>query len=241
MPVRRSLAAVAVLAAVGLGLSGCLPEGGGEEEPSYPALPSAAALPPANPAAMGFADSADPGWVQRVSAASGIPQTALAAYAAAALAKHAEMPGCELPWNTLAAIGYAESDHGRHAGSALDGNGTAEPPIYGPPLVGQGTDDIPDSDGGAIDGDASTDRAVGPMQFIPEAWGNWHIDANGDGVEDPQNVFDAAMATANYLCRAAGEVADRAGWLRAVAAYNSSVAYANTVAAAAERYAAAAG
>jgi len=106
-------------------------------------------------------------------------------------------------------------------------------------LDGQGTAHIPDSDGGAIDGTAEGDRAVGPMQFIPEAWNNWHVDANRDGVDDPQNVFDAALASANYLCRAAGDVGTRDGWLAGIAAYNPSLEYLNRVADAATRYASA--
>ncbi len=238
--VARACASAALLVAAALTLTGCLPDPFHEQpdpEPTYPALPASAPLPPSNPSPTGFADLADPAWVQRVAASTGIPQVALAAYAAATITKDQQMPECRLAWNTLAAIGYAESDHGRHGGSALDANGTAVPPIYGPPLVGDGTDVIPDSDGGQIDGDATTDRAVGPMQFIPEAWRNWHIDANGDGVEDPQNIYDASVATANYLCRAAGELGTRDGWLAGIASYNSSVAYADKVADAANSYA----
>ncbi|WP_425274969.1 lytic murein transglycosylase [Streptomyces monomycini] len=38
------------------------------------------------------------------------------------------------------------------------------------------------------------------MQFIPSTWGSWGADGDGDGVKDPNNMFDAALGTARYLC-----------------------------------------
>ncbi|HEU4849234.1 MAG TPA: lytic murein transglycosylase [Terrimesophilobacter sp.] len=185
----------------------------------------------------GVAGLADAGWVERVSAASGIPARALAAYAGAAIVKERAMPSCGLGWTTLAAIGLIESDHGRHGGSSVGEDGTVTPPIFGVALDGAATAHIPDSDGGAIDGDADFDRAVGPMQLIPQTWRNWHVDGSGDGVEDPQNIDDAVVATSNYLCRASGDMAGREGWRAGVGAYNSSGAYVQSVADAANRYA----
>ena len=66
--------------------------------------------------------------------------------------------------------------------------------LYGVALDGDGTVAIPDSDGGELDGDAEHDRAMGPMQLIPQTWRNWHVDGGGDGVEDPQNIDDAGFA-----------------------------------------------
>ncbi len=193
------------------------------------------------PVRAGVAGLVDAGWVERVSAASGIPERALAAYAGAAIAKAQAMPTCGLGWTTLAAIGLVESDHGRHGGSRVGEDGTITPPIFGIALDGGAAAHIPDSDGGEIDGDADYDRAVGPMQLIPQTWRNWHVDGNGDGVEDPQNLDDAVVATTNYLCRASGDMVDRAGWRAGIGAYNSSDAYIRSVADAANRYAAAAG
>jgi membrane-bound lytic murein transglycosylase B len=175
-----------------------------------------------------------------VAAASGIPARALAAYAGVAIAKAKEMPACGLGWTTLAAIGLVESDHGRHGGSSVGEDGTVTPPIFGIALDGSAAAHIPDSDGGAIDGDADYDRAVGPMQLIPQTWRNWHVDGSGDGVQDPQNIDDAVLATANYLCRASGDMASREGWRTGVLAFNGSDSYAQAVADAANRYAAAA-
>ncbi len=45
---------------------------------------------------------------------------------------------------------------------------------------------------------------MGPLQFIPSTWRSWGVDANGDGVADPNQIDDAALAAGRYLC-AAGE------------------------------------
>jgi membrane-bound lytic murein transglycosylase B len=185
----------------------------------------------------GVAGMVDAEWLATTAEHTGIPQRALAAYAGVAIAKADAMPECGLAWNTLAAVGFAESRHGTHGGSVVDDDGTVTPAIYGIALTGGDTANVPDSDGGEIDGDAEFDRAVGPMQLIPQTWRNWHIDASGDGVEDPQNLDDATMATANYLCRASGDMTTEAGWRAGIAAYNSAESYLRTVAAEADSYA----
>ncbi len=207
--------------------------------PDYalPTEPPPAAAVPTRPGVAGLVDA---DWVTNVSAASGIPARALAAYAGVAVAKQRAMPTCGLGWTTLAGIGKIESDHGRHGGSRIGDDGTVTPPIFGIALDGESADHIPDSDGGAIDGDAQFDRAVGPMQLIPQTWRNWHSDGNQDGVEDPQNIDDAVDATSNYLCRASGDMVSRDGWRAGVLAFNGSDAYADAVAEAANLYAKAA-
>jgi membrane-bound lytic murein transglycosylase B len=199
-----------------------------------------APLPPANPGepGPGIVNAADPGWITKVAAATSIPATALKAYAGVAIQVAAANPTCELSWNTLAGIGWVESRHGLIHGTTLGADGTLSPPLYGVALDGVGFAHVPDSDGGVIDGDTTGDRAVGPMQFLPQSWRNWHTDANGDGVENPQNIFDATMAAAHYLCRAAGTLGTHDGWERGVLAYNSSRQYLNDVMDATNRYAA---
>lgn len=244
----RALTMAAVIAAVLLAAIAAFfvlaprsapPSGPDAVLPDY-GLPAEAPPAAASPTRAGLAGLADAAWVERVSAASGIPPRALAAYAGAAIAKAQAMPQCGLSWATLAAIGLIESDHGRHGGSSVGEDGTVSPPIFGIALDGESSAHIPDSDGGTIDGDAKFDRAVGPMQLIPEAWRNWHVDGNQDGVGDPQNIDDAVNATTNYLCRASGDMVSRDGWRTGVLAYNSSDAYVQSVADAANRYAAAA-
>lgn len=188
--------------------------------PPPASLPVAAATP-----GVGIATRVDASWAASTAAATGIPERAVLAYAGAALVKAESMPACKLSWTTLAAIGDVESSNGQHGGSSIGPDGTVTPPIYGVALNGNGVVLIPDSDGGAIDGDATGDRAVGPMQLIPQTWRNWHTDGNGDGVEDPQNIDDAVMATTNYLCRASTALDTESGWRAAIAAYNSPASY----------------
>ncbi|MBF4562958.1 lytic transglycosylase domain-containing protein [Microbacterium sp. VKM Ac-2870] len=178
----------------------------------------------------------DAAWLARVSRATGIPPRALRAYAGAQLTVMAEQPSCGIGWNTVAAIGSIESDHGRHGGAVLSETGYPSPAIRGPALDGDGVAAVADTDGGRGDGDTIWDRAVGPMQFIPDTWARWGADGNGDGVADPNQIDDAALATARYLCGAAA-MTDAAGWRAAVFAYNHLDTYVDDVAATANRYA----
>ena len=88
---------------------------------------------------------------------------------------------------------------------------------------------IRDTDGGRYDGDSVWDRAAGPMQFIPGTWRLWGADGNGDGVRDPQNVEDAALAAANYLCAGGRDLSRPADLTAAVLSYNHSQRYLSTV------------
>ena len=38
------------------------------------------------------------------------------------------------------------------------------------------------------------------MQFLPGTWSRYASNGNGDGKADVQNVFDASLAAARYLC-----------------------------------------
>ena len=80
-------------------------------------------------------------------------------------------------------------------------SGVAKPGIYGVALNGRNrTTAISDTDAGQFDNDTQWDRAVGPMQFIPSTWSIVGVDADGDAKRNPQDVDDAALATAVYLC-----------------------------------------
>jgi hypothetical protein len=176
-------------------------------------------------------------WSVTAAERSGVPARALRAYAAAELAQRSTTPDCRLSWSTLAGIGRVESDHGRFGGARADADGLTRPSIIGPPLDGSpGVREIRDSDGGRLDGDTTYDRAVGPMQFLPTTWARYGADGNGDGNRDPNQLDDAALAAARYLCADGRDTASGEGWWAGVLTYNSSVDYARLVWAAADRY-----
>jgi hypothetical protein len=170
--------------------------------------------------------------------ASAIPRAVLAAYVNGAKMTNRVEPQCQVRWQVLAGIGYIESDNARSGGSSNPRwNGIANPPIYGPVLDGQGgVGRVPDSDRAALDGLANWDRAVGPMQFLPSTWGVFGVDADGDGVANPQDINDAALAAAHYLCAASPELSRPRNLIRAVHAYNHSYAYVRAVLTAAASY-----
>jgi membrane-bound lytic murein transglycosylase B len=80
----------------------------------------------------------------------------------------------------------------------------------------------------------SSAGAEGWMQFMPSTWETYGVDANGDGVADPNNPEDAIYAAAGYL-KAAGMPADTYG---AIYAYNHADWYVEEVLANAGCYAA---
>ncbi|MFD7462788.1 MULTISPECIES: lytic transglycosylase domain-containing protein [unclassified Streptomyces] len=159
--------------------------------------------------------------------AAGIPATVLDAYKKAEAELRESKPGCNLPWQLLAAIGKVESGQAR--GGRVTTDGTTISPILGPQLNGVGFANISDTDDGAYDGDASYDRAVGPMQFIPSTWEWAGRDGNGDGKKDPNNVYDAALAAGHYLCRFGWDLSTDADLRSAILSYNNSTDYLNTV------------
>ena len=159
----------------------------------------------------------------------GIPGVVLLAYRAAADQLATSLPGCHLPWNLLAGIGRIESGHA--AGGRVDAHGTTLGPILGPLLDGSNPGDgvVLDTDHGRYDGNATYDRAVGPMQFLPSTWEKYGADGNHDGVADPHNVYDAALGAGAYLCSGGLDVADPAQARTAVFRYNHSEAYVTNV------------
>nr|AIA90282.1 CAZy families GH23 protein [uncultured Intrasporangium sp.] len=77
------------------------------------------------------------------------------------------------------------------------------------------------------------------MQMIPQTWAAYAVDGSGDAIADPQNIDDAALAAAHYLCATGYDLSSSSGWIAAIAAYNQGVDYNNAVATAANRFAAA--
>lgn len=182
-----------------------------------------------------------------------LPLVALNAYIRASRVLSEEDPGCGIHWSQLAGIGRIESLHGYFGESTLDPNGQTTTPIRGLALDGRvlsgPAESAPDASGrtqtsgnvsrlalildtddGVLDGDTKFDRAVGPMQFIPTTW-RLYDDSDGDGNNsvDPQNVYDASLAAARYLCDAPGSMLTAEGEQRAYFAYNHDFAYSRNV------------
>jgi membrane-bound lytic murein transglycosylase B len=174
-------------------------------------------------------------WAARRAPALGIPIEALEAYAYAARVAEVENPGCHLRWTTLAGIGMVESHHGTYRGAVIAPNGDVSPPIRGVRLDGtNGNREILDADAteaarAAGVADPVFARAMGPMQFIPETWRLYGVDANNDGVISPDNIDDAALSAAGYLCFRGKDMATPRGWMNALRAYNHSDPYARAV------------
>lgn len=177
-------------------------------DPASVATPAGPAKPPRPPS--GGAHGSMP--------AAGSPQAVLAAAYRSAVARAPR--ACRLRVEHLAAIGQVES--GSIGGRSVTDGHRVTPAIYGPLLDGGPFAVVHDSDAGRFDGDGQYDRAMGPLQFLPGTWRWAGRDGDGDGRRDPQNVFDAALATAGYLCLD-GRDLSRDGDLRsAVLSYNQS-------------------
>ncbi len=182
-------------------------------------------------------------WAAPIAQATNVSPQAVRAYGNAAIIAAEAWPGCNLTWNTLAGVGWVETRHGTYTGRNFDPArlteaGIPDPPIFGPPLNGKdGFAYVPDTDGGALDNDAQFDRAMGPMQFIPESWARFGRDADGDGVPNPQQIDDAALSAANLLCDGGRDLATAEGWKDAIFAYNHSNDYVAKVRDAAANYA----
>ena len=239
---RRGTAATVPLAVGGLIaplITGC------SWGPTVQTVPIPPGVPPGPGAPVPTVDLSAPGrtadqltdWATPIAETTRIPVSALKAYGNAAETMRQTRPECGLAWTTLAGIGWVETRHGTYKMADIDDSGQVSPPIIGIKLDGSpGFENIPDSDGGALDGDTEHDRAVGPMQFIPQSWQRYGRDANGDGRIDPNHIDDAAVAAARLLCDTGGDLTTADGWQAAVLTYNRSNSYVLDVRDAASAY-----
>lgn len=208
--------------------------------PDGTAVPTQAIEAPASVSngvgSLGLGDG-DTTQIVSTASTSGIPSAALSAYQRAETVINSADKSCNLTWQLIAAIGRVESNHGRANGNVLDNNGLATPGIYGIALNGSNkTAEILDTDAGQYDNDTAYDRAVGPMQFIPSTWSIVGVDADGDGIRNPQDVDDAALGTAVYLCSGNDDLGTAAGRQAAVFRYNHSQSYVDLVLSIMEAY-----
>lgn len=161
----------------------------------------------------------------------------LDAYLKAAEWAGEERPGCDLDWTVLAGIGLIESNHAVGTRGPVHDDGRTVARILGVVLDGETPDTqvVVDTDGGALDGNAEFDRAVGPMQFLPGTWRGFARDGNGDGVIDPHNVYDATRAAAAYLCEG-HHLGSAVGLRGALLSYNNADRYVRAVTTAMDEY-----
>ena len=176
--------------------------------------------------AAATASAPPPNGVVNLPGALGIPTMALSAYRNAERMMATADPACGISWNLLAGIGRIESMHAN--GGATDARGTAVFPIYGPALDGTlpGNEVIVQSSSG---GRVTYARAMGPMQFLPGTWARYASDGDGDGVADPQNLYDSTLAAAKYLCTGGLNLRDPSQVMASILRYNDSMPYAQNV------------
>ncbi len=177
-------------------------------------------------AAAPTASAPPPTVVVNTPGALGIPTMALSAYRNAERMMAGADPACGISWNLLAGIGRIESMHAN--GGATDARGNAVRPIYGPALDGTlpGNEVIVQGNAG---GRVTYARAMGPMQFLPGTWARYASDGDGDGVADPQNLYDATLGAARYLCSGGLNLRDQSQVLASILRYNNSMPYARNV------------
>ena len=161
-------------------------------------------------------------WAKRQAVYVDISVHALEAYGYAAEVMAETRPDCGITWNTIAAIGSIESQHGTYPpGRTIHENGDVTPPIRSLKALDHSYH-LTDADGNVPE---EAPRAMGPFQFIPETWRDYAVDANGDGKLDPDNIDDAALTAARYMCMRAEDMTTSDGWRTGIASYNSDDVY----------------
>ncbi|GAA1482508.1 lytic murein transglycosylase [Gordonia sinesedis] len=152
-----------------------------------------------------------------------VPERALRSYAYASAAMNKANPGCGIGWSTLAAIGDVSSDNGTASGASIDPNGRATPELRDLTQANpRNAEPIADTDAGRYDGSSRTDVTMGPMQILPSRWEQFATDADNDGKADPDNIDDATLTAARFLCASGGDLRQSDGWARAVSQFNST-------------------
>ncbi|KQZ75436.1 hypothetical protein ASD66_03510 [Nocardioides sp. Root151] len=166
------------------------------------------------------------------------PEVAVAAYQRASAVMNAAS-SCQLDWLTLAAIGRVESNHSRGAQleHRLTKVGVARPAIVGHVLNGRrGLGSFADTDAGTLDRNQRWDAPVGALALMPSTWSTVAVDADGDQRRNPQDIDDAALGAAVFLCADGRKLRQPAQLRRALATYHRAPRFVSTVLALQKRY-----
>ena len=199
--------------------------------PVVPAAPAVRLAPAAARPVAAAEPTVSPAWVTRTRRGPGSRSRPSGRTAPRPCVRAATTPAVTWagrPWPGSAGSSRSTA---RSAAECSASDGRSDRPVLGPALDGRGDTAAIRSASGAWE------RAVGPLQFLPSTWDRWAADGDGDGVADPQDLDDAALAAGRYLCAAGGDLAAGSGWVTAVRAYNHADAYVRAVYDAASTYA----
>ncbi|WP_370289799.1 hypothetical protein [Nocardioides sp.] len=203
--------------------------------------PAPASVAPATQGALLTSPVVAAAALRSAGALDGVPAAALSAYQRAATVINGASSGCRLDWVVLAAVAAVDSDHGRGLPGGpvhtVAADGTVSPAIVGLPLDGQGGRGlVDDTDAGALDGDERFDAPVGPFGLLPSTWTTVAVDADDDGVRNPQDLDDAALATAVLLCNGGADLSQPLALRTSLGRLRAGTGYADAVLAVTGRY-----
>jgi membrane-bound lytic murein transglycosylase B len=207
---------------------------GPEEQPQPLAAPVPAVATPA-------ANLPEHGRIGRAADYNGsidrIPSASLAAYQRAELIMGVAVSRCRLDWTVLAGVGEVESDHGRAGGNRVTDEGVSRPGVFGKPLNGRGGRARKrDTDAGSLDDNSRWDAPAGPMGLLPSTWSAVAVDSDGDGKRNLQDVDDAALGVAVFVCNGGRDLSVRAELRAALRSLNPTPGYARLVMSLARSY-----
>lgn len=138
-----------------------------------------------------------------------LPGAAYSAYLRASSAVRDSDPDCDVPAALLVGIGRIMGNHGRSASSTLSIAGVSSSPMRG--LIGG---DVPDQDGGAIDGISTADLRVGPLQILPSQWSEF--DPQQEIASSPNWLYSSAIVASRVLCSSGNDLSKDDGIRRAL-------------------------
>ena len=154
-------------------------------------------------------------WASRVGIVLDVPVVAVQAYGYAQLILESAVPDCHLGWTTLAGIGEVESQHGQAGGAVLDRDRAVDPADRRSAVGRRGTV-------GAGRGRHRRRRVRRRPELRPRH--GTAADAarpcgactrstrDDDGIQDPYDIDDAALAVGRLLCAGGERPGQLGGW-----------------------------